>query len=376
LEDPWGDDAIAVRFDDPEGSVEPIVRAGPFDGILAVADMPALIAARAAEAMGLRFHPQSAVLASRDKHVARTRFEAAGLPVPAFFRVETADDPRAASQRATYPSVLKPLGLSASRGVIRANDDAEFLIAFRRIAALLASPEIQRLRLPSSRYIQVESYIDGDEYAIEGVVTEGRAQVLAIFDKPDPLEGPYFEETIYVTPSRAPRSVQESIIAVVERAIAALGLSHGPFHAEARVNPRGVWMLEVAARPIGGLCAQALRFESGIPYEELLVRHAAGEDVSSITTLESPAGVMMIPIPTGGFYEDVDGLGEAAATEGVEQILITAKQGQKLDPLPEAASYLGFIFARGPTPDAVEKSLREAHCHLHFRIAPALPVLR
>jgi hypothetical protein len=137
-----------------------------------------------------------------------------------------------------------------------------------------------------------------------------------------------------------------------------------------RVNQHGVWMLEVAARPIGGLCARVL---PGL--EELILRHAAGEDVSSLPIPADARGVMMIPIPSEGVYVNVNGVEEARSTPGVEEVIITAKQGQKLVPLPEGNSYMGFIFAQDDSPELVEQALRTAHERLRFEIATALPVV-
>jgi biotin carboxylase len=375
LEDPWGDRAIPVRFDDPYPGAEAIVQAGPFDGILAVADRQAFLAAIVAEKLGLPYNSSASVEAARNKFVARQRFLAAGLPVPQFFRMDIDQHPGEASAQASYPCVLKPLGLSASRGVIRADNPAEFVAAFHRIKALLARPEIQVLREEHNRYIQVESFIAGQEFAIEGVLTSGRLQVLAVFEKPDPLNGPFFEETIYLTPPRAP---QPLLVPAVEKAIRALGLTHGPIHAEVRVDGRDAWVLEVAARPIGGLCAKSLRFDAGMPLEELLLRHAAGEDVSHLEREPCASGVMMIPIGrefvNSAVYEGVEGLDSALAVAGVEEIAITAKIGHTLEPLPEGSSYLGFIFARGNAPEDVDTSLRSAHARLRFQIAAKLPV--
>jgi len=223
--------------------------------------------------------------------------------------------------------------------------------------------------------VHAESYIAGREFAVEGLVTNGRLQVLAIFDKPDPMEGPYFEETIYTTPSREPERVQQELIETTAAAVRALGLRHGPVHAELRYNSDGAWMLETHARPIGGLCGRTLRFEGGMPLEELILRHALGEDVSGIQREEQPAGVMMIPIPKDGIYGDIEGVEQAQAVQGVEDIVITAKKGQHLVKLPEGASYLGFIFARAASPAEVESALRNAHAELRFRIATALETI-
>lgn len=356
MEDPWGDHAIAVKFDRVAESVAAL-RGKAFDGVAAVGDAPAVLAAEAAHALGIPFHPPEAARACHDKHLARELFRAAGMHVPRFFLLSSGEPP-------PFPCVLKPLGMSASRGVIRANDRAEFDAAAARIRAM-GSPEIQ-----------VETYIPGREFAIEGLVTRGRFQPIAIFDKPDPLEGPYFEETIYVTPPRLPVEVQEELLATTAQAVAALGLYHGPVHAELRYNAEGAWMLEVHARPIGGLCARALRFEGGVPLEEIVLRHALGEDVSRARLEAAASGVMMIPIPRGGIYESVDGLAEATAIAGVEEVIITAQPGQRLIPLPEGSAYLGFIFARGGSPEEVEDALRRSHAELRFRIATALDTFR
>jgi len=370
LDDPWGDRAIALRFEDPMGAAETLAAEARVDGIVAVGDRPAYIAALAAERRGIRYNSPDSVDASRNKFLARERFRAAGLLVPEFHRVPLADAPEQAAMHARYPSVLKPLGLSASRGVIRANNPVEFIAAFRRIEKLLADPDIARLHEDQDRFLQVESFIEGREFALEGILTNGQLRVLAIFDKPDPLDGPFFEETIYITPSREDSTTQRAIIQTTDAAIRALGLSHGPIHAEMRVNSRGVWMLEVAARPIGGLCARVL---PGL--EELILRHAAGEDQGSIVLPVPASGVMMIPIPREGIYVSTEGLEDARATPGIEDVIITAKQGQKLIPLPEGASYLGFIFANGDSTDTVERALRSSHQQLRFEIATGLQVI-
>jgi len=223
--------------------------------------------------------------------------------------------------------------------------------------------------------IQAEDFIPGREFALEGLITGGRLQVLALFDKPDPLDGPFFEETIYLTPSREPAAVRNAVFDTTQRAVAALGLTDGPIHAEMRVNDAGVWMLEVAARPIGGLCSRVLRFNSDTSLEELILRHALGENVSSYCLAPGAHGVMMIPIPRAGIYIDVSGLGQALQVAGIEDIVITAKPGQMMVPLPEGASYLGFIFARGSTADCVNSVLRQSHSLLQFSFATSLPVV-
>ncbi|MFN7998038.1 MAG: ATP-grasp domain-containing protein [Bryobacteraceae bacterium] len=368
LEDPWGDHAIPVRFEDVPASLAGL-EGKQFDGIAAVGDRPALLAAEAAQFLGIPFHPPAAARACHDKYLARQLFEAGGLPVPRFFRVPLSDPVSMAAGRAPYPCVLKPLGLSASRGVIRADTPEQFAVAFHRIKAMLSHEGREQ-------YLQVEEYIPGREFAVEGIVTRGSVRILALFDKPDPLEGPFFEETIYVTPSRETTTVQSVLLTTVERAVRALGLYHGPFHAELRFNEFGAWMLEVAARPIGGLCAKTLRFGPAMPLEELIVRHAVGEDVSGLQLCDPASGVMMIPIPRAGIFEAVHGVEDASAVPGIEEVNITAKHGQELVPLPEGASYLGFIFARGADASTVERALRCAHSSLRFQVATALPTMQ
>ncbi len=371
LDNPWGDEASSIRFEDPSPGVAALQARGPFDGVIAVGDTPAKVAAEAAELLGLRFHPLAAVRAASDKFTARERFREAELLVPNYRLVTLNADPIAESLRTSYPCVLKPLHLSASRGVIRADSAPEFQSAFERISAML-QPEREESLL-------VEDFIPGREFAIEGVMTGGHFQLLALFDKPDPLDGPFFEETLYVTPSGLSSEAQGRIVSTVQEAVRALGLSDGPVHAEARLNERGVWMLEAAARPIGGLCSRVLKFrlsESDIGLEELFLRHALGDDVSSAALSAGAHGVMMIPIPRSGVYQDAEGVDESRAVPGIEDLVLTAKQGQMLRALPEGATYLGFIFARGDTAEQVEQALHRAHSGLKFCISEALPIVR
>lgn len=376
LDDPWQDRAIPVRFHEPAASVAAIVaRAAtyPVGGVIAVGDRPVVLAARAASALGLPWHSVAAAEASTDKRRSRALLAAAGLPAPSFSVVSTG--PLTSDLRPRYPVVLKPVGLSGSRGVIRANDAREFEAALARIRALLARPQVRAARTGLEDQILVEDYIDGREYALEGVLTGGALRVFAMFDKPDPLEGPYFEETIYVTPSRADAATQGRIVDHVRRASQALGLSHGPIHAECRVTAEGaVHVLEVAARPIGGLCSRVLTFEGGQGLEAVLLQHAVGGSIASSTRESAAAAVMMIPIPSRGMYKGVSGEDEARAVPGVVDIRITAKAGQLLETLPEAGSYLGFIFARGATPAAAEAAVRTAHEKLRFAVARELAV--
>jgi hypothetical protein len=383
LEDPWRDGAIAVRFHEETRSLAAIVSAlkdRPVSGILSVGDRPTALAAFAGRALGVHWHSADSAMAARDKGITRERFRQAKLLGPTAFVVSAMTDPVSLLPKITFPVVVKPTVLSGSRGVIRANDVASFVAAFRRVQRLLASPDVQEMRDEQAGIIQIETYVPGVEYAVEGVLDHGTLQVLAIFDKPDPLDGPFFEETIYVTPSRASGHTQRAIRHALGRAVEALGLYHGPIHAECRVNARGVYVLEVAARPIGGLCAKALRFVHAngdrCGLEGLLLRHASGEPIADWSREPTAAAVMMIPIPKGGVYRRVHGVEAARAVHGIDDIRITAKVDQVLVPLPEGSSYLGFIFARAATAEGAEHAIRLAHQALQFEIDPAIEVNR
>lgn len=382
LDDPWRDGAIPVRFHEEWRSVDTVLKAlesRPVSGVLVVGDRPIVMAAYLARLLGLPGHPPEAAGVARDKRLLRERLKAGGFLVPQFFAVPASVDPSAVLSRVAFPAVVKPTVLSGSRGVIRVDDALSFVTAFSRVQRLLASGDVRDLRDPEADVIQVESYIPGAEYALDGILEHGVLHALAIFDKPDPLEGPYFEESVYVTPSRADAAIQRQIEDVVARAAKAIGLHHGPVHAECRVNARGVYVLEVAARPIGGLCARALRFtkpgEPAIGLEQVLLRHAIGEPVGDWTREPDASAVMMIPIPRSGVFRGVTGVDEARRVAGVDDVLVTAKPDQQLLALPEGASYMGFIFAHAPTPAAAEQAVRAAHGCLRVTIDPLIEML-
>jgi carbamoylphosphate synthase large subunit len=381
LDDPWSDGAIPVRYHEEWRSVDTVLKAvdaRPVDAVLAVGDRPTVMAAYLSRLLGLPGNPPEAAAAARDKRLSRQKLKAAGLPTPSFITVPSATDAMSLLDRISFPVVVKPTVLSASRGVIRADDAVSFATAFDRVRRLLASGDVRELRDPEADVVQIEEYIDGAEYALEGLLDNGRLRTLAVFDKPDPLNGPFFEETIYVTPSRLTQSVRRQLETAVATAATALGLYHGPIHAECRISAHGVFVLEIAARPIGGLCAKALRFESPefpqmtISFEELLLRHALGEPASRWTRESRASSVMMIPIPRSGVYRRVDGLTTACDVLHIEEIRITAKADQQLLALPEGSSYLGFIFARADAPAFAERAVREAHARLRFTIDPLL----
>jgi biotin carboxylase len=364
LQIPLGDAGTAGR------TVAGFAADRPLDAVVGVDDGSTLAAATAASALGLVSNPPDAVAASLDKAEARRRFAAAGLATP-FHRVWPATaHPDEVATTPRLPAVVKPVDLSGSRGVIRADTPDELAAAFSRVAAIVRAPDVCPPGSEPQR-ILVEDYIPGVEVALEGLLRGGTLEVLAIFDKPDPLEGPFFAETIYVTPSRLPTTELERVVDTVARACAALGLVEGPVHGEVRLNDAGAWILEVAARSIGGLCARTLRFGAGVALEELILRHAAGLpiDPSSLRREEEAAGVMMLPIDRAGTLVEIGGQDAARSVDGIVGLTITIAPGSDLVPVPEGDRYLGFLFARGPDPASVEAALRSAADRLAVVVA-------
>ena len=364
------DNLLTLDFADPDAAAAKVADLSsrrPLNAVVGVDDLTTVVAAAIAERLGLRGSAVAAVAAARDKYQMRQCLAAGGVPIPRFRRIALKDDPFLAARGVAFPCVLKPLALSASRGVIRANNVDQFIAAFRRIATLLQRDDVE-VSGDAGQFLLAEQYVPGVEVALEGLLMGGALHTLALFDKPDPLEGPFFEETLYVTPSRLPADAQGAIERVAGAACVALGLTEGPVHAELRVNAGGPWVLEVAARSIGGLCSRTLRFGTGMTLEEIILRHALGWPIDSLARERRPAGVMMIPIPRAGRLQAVHGTEAAGAVPGIEDVTITAHAGQDLVPLPEGWQYLGFIFARADTPDAVEAALRDAHARLTFDI--------
>jgi biotin carboxylase len=357
LQDPQAAAAKAASF----------ARDHPVTAVVGVDDDTAIAAAGIAERLGLKGNPVHAATAARDKQLQRELLAKAGVPIPRFALRGIDEDPASLAKSITYPCVIKPLRLSASRGVIRADNPASFIAAHARLRAILAEPDAAKSCGARASHYLIEEFIPGYEVAVEGLVINRRLHVLAIFDKPDPLDGPFFEETIYVTPSTIPAGLQGAISECVDRAGRALSLVEGPVHAELRYNERGPWLIEVAARPIGGRCSAALRFgDHGISLEEIILRHALGMPIPSLQRERLAAGVMMIPIPGAGTLREVRGVDAAKRVPLVEDVQITAHPGERLIPFPEGSRYPGFIFARGETPAVVEAALRDAHRRLEF----------
>jgi biotin carboxylase len=383
-----GDRALVLDLADPEAAAAAVVEAAgrhPFHAVVAVDDQGVLVAALAAARLGLAHNPPAAVAATRDKAAMRTALAAAGtVRQPAFAIVEPGArgvpgdpgargvpgdigaDVAAAAVEVGFPCVVKPVSLSASRGVIRADDPAQATAAGERVRAILAGATGS-----GDAPLVVERYVEGTEVAVEALLRGGRLEVLAVFDKPDPLVGPYFEETLYVTPSRLPADTQDRLVAALAGAAAAIGLVEGPVHGELRIDAQGLpWLLEVAARSIGGLCSRSLRFGAGVSLEELILRHALGLPLDPVRE-QAASGVMMLPIPTAGTLVEVRGQDAARAVPGIEGLELSILPGRPVRPLPEGDRYLGFLFARAPSPEAVEAALRAAHARLEVVVDPA-----
>ena len=349
-----GDRAVVLVLDDIERSVDAIEalhRRHPIDAVIAVDDKGTRVAAAASARLGFAHNSPDAVARTRDKLEMRRAFAAADVPQPAF-------EP---DQPVELPVVVKPTGGSASQGVIRADSEAARGAAIERVRGITANGNI-------GGGIIVEEYVPGDEIALEGILERGRLTVLAIFDKPDPLVGPYSEETIYVTPSRLPEATVARIIAVVGHATEALGLTEGPIHAELRIDGDRIAVLEIAARSIGGLCGRTLAFGAGVSLEAVILAHALGRPLEGLQRPEHASGVMMLPIPRAGTLDAITGQGAARAVSGIVGLEITVPIGRSLAPPPEGGRYLGFLFARANTPEAVEAALRAGFARLDIII--------
>jgi biotin carboxylase len=332
----------------------------PIAAVVGVDDDTVAVAAEIGAALGLRHNPPVAARAAGDKYRQRMLLHDAGVPVPGFCLVDADTPPERVAATTRYPAVLKPLRLSASRGVMRVNDAEELVVARERLLRLLAEPDVRAIG--DADAFLVEDFVPGREYAVEGLMVDGQLHVLTVFDKPDPLDGPFFEETIYLTPTGAPAEVERRLVECVDRAVHAIGLREGPVHVEVRDDGEETWLIELAARSIGGRCAAALRFgaEGDVSLEEVVLA-AARDGTRPPERAPGASGVMMIPIPQEGWLRSVDGTAEALAVPGVERVDITVHPGQYVRRLPEAARYLGFLFARGRESAAVEGALRTAH---------------
>lgn len=381
---------LRIDFKDPQGAVDRILlehRKHAIAAVIGTDDMTIELAGLAAHALGLAYNDPGSARISRRKDMARTAMAGAGLPIPSFRRldlhlplesqIDALWDERPGDCVALpfgFPCVVKPLAMSASRGVIRADDHRQLRDACRRTAAIVESarPSIDD---EEARWLLIESFIPGPEIALEGLLRQGELQTIAIFDKPDPLDGPFFEETLYITPSRLPRGLQRMARRRVQEGCAACGLREGPVHAELRIRGLDAWIIEIAARTIGGDCARLFRFGAADKsLETVILQHALGETPDFSWPERQAAGVSMIPTPGAGVLRRVEGVLEASRIPGIQEVSIAVREGYPLVPLPEGGEYLGFVFAEGSDPDEVEAALRRANELLKVIIAPSIPL--
>lgn len=368
-------DGLHVDLDDPDTAFASICRTAaetPFAGILGSDDSTVELAARVAQQLGLPHNPPEAARLSRRKDLARAHLAQAGCSIPVHRLLDLQKPLLNQTAGLPWPCVVKPLGLSASRGVIRANNEKELLGACQRIQAIIAGSADEF----EQTHVLVEEYIDGVEVAFEGYLHRGKLFNLTIFDKPDPLIGPYFEETIYATPSRLDASVQAQVRQRVAEACAAYGLETGPVHAELRINRENAWILEIASRTIGGDCARTLDNEGGFTLEELAISLAIDKPCAVGGSPTHARGVMMMPITQAGILRRVEGIAAAQRVDHIEKIDIIIREGNELIPLPEGNQYPGYIFARADTTEQVINALREAWSKLNFVVAPVFKLTR
>ena len=369
LADMYPDRWLTLPYHDVDDGAAAVARYAdlfPLDAVVAVDDPGALLAARASAELKLPNNDSDAVMGTRDKSVLRARLDNAGMLSPPWRLASFDDDPTALAESLDFPVVIKPLALNGSRGVMRADTPDQFARAVARLRSILQRPSVVAECDGVGDGYLIEGYIPGIEVALEGLLRDGELHTLAVFDKPDPLDGPFFEETIYVTPSRLPQADQEMVVEASRRSAEALGLREGPLHAELRLNDQGAWPVDIAARTIGGLCARTLRFGAGMSLEEIVLRHAVGSPLDTLNREGAAAGVMMMPIVGRGRIREIRGLNAARAVDGIESIEMEARVGDFLIPLPDGADYPGFIFARGSDPAQVEAALRTAWAQIEF----------
>ena len=364
---------LHINFTDAETTLAEILKAHqkkPFTGILGSDDLTVELAAQAARALGLPHNPPQAALYSTRKDLARAQLALAGCPVPIHCLLDMTLPIKKQMAGLPWSCVLKPLNMSASRGVVRVNNETEFLLACQRLQPIIetATGEFEQ------QHLLIEDYIDGIEIAYEGFLHEGKLSSITIFDKPEPLTGPYFAETIYVTPSTLSSKMQQQVKNVIQKACTAYGLNTGAIHAECRIDANNkIWILEIASRTIGGDCARMLDNEN-FSIEELAISLAIKQPIK-VSMPEKARGVMMIPVREKGLLKRVEGLLEANRIKHIDKIDIIIREGHELQPLPEGNQYLGYIFASAEKPEQVTAAIQQASALLKFVIAPIFKII-
>ena len=369
---------VHVQFHQPEHALESILSEinkanTQVVSVIGTDDSVIEIAANVAKELGLSYNNVNSAQLARRKDLARKALKENKTPIPYFklFEIDKTLEQILSNTLQDdfnhFPVVIKPLALSASRGVIRVNNINELEKGLKQVKTILEKHT--DLDDYEQQWVLLEEYIHGEEIAVEGIVENGQFKLLTIFDKPDPLYGPYFEETYYITPSRLSSELSQQVVDVVQSACEAYGIQTGPVHAECRLRDSKAYLIEMAARTIGGLCSDILEYGLGCSLEEVVLRQSIGQAVDSSFS-ETSAGVLMIPVPSKGILKRVEGLLEAGKVEYIEDINIQLRDGYELIPLPEGNSYLGFVFAKAPSFELVEKALRQAYACLNVVVAP------
>ncbi|MBS1256004.1 MAG: Alanine--anticapsin ligase [Deltaproteobacteria bacterium] len=361
--DQFPDNIITMNFDHWTEKLDEISEWSDRFNLMAVIGVDEesiLLAAIFSQYLGIEHNSIESVMRTKNKLLMRFELKKARMNCPWFRSFSIEKLPDDIIEEINFPCVIKPTFLSASQGVLRVNNEQEFKEGFQILTDLLSQKKIKKRGGEEANYIMVEEYIPGNEVSIEGIVSQGKLKILAIFDKPEPLEGPTFEETIFVTPTTLSGSMQSSLYETAQQAMETLGIVKGPVHIEVRINSNGNYILECASRSIGGMCSKILEFQGGMSLEELILRSSLGRNIEKSNLSDTAKGVMMMPIKNSGKLKEMRGVEEAISVDGITDLQITIKPGEMLDPLPKGDRYLGFLFAEGKNQEMVIKDLKNA----------------
>jgi biotin carboxylase len=357
---------LVIDLEDPAAAARAVAERAsgwPIDAVVPVDDGAVVAAAAIAERLGLRGSPVGAVAATRNKLALRERIGEARVDQMRWWLWPEGESPGPVD----FPAVVKPLDQAASRGVIRVDDRPGLLRAGQRIRRALES-DPGCVGSPEGRPLLVEEFVAGPEVAVEAVLVDGALRVFAVYDKPEPLDGPFFEETVYTVPSELDEGRLSQVSATVQDATRALGLTNGSVHAELRLGGARPYVIDLASRSIGGRCSKVLHFRSGRSLEEIVLLAALGDDLGELELESGARGVMMMPIPRAGTVRSVAGQREVLSRPGIDGVELSVPLGGPVVPLPEGDRYLGFIFAHGQDTRAVTAELRAAYQDLRIVI--------
>lgn len=338
-------------------------------GVLASDDWDVVAAAMIADKLGLRFVGVETALAATNKFLMRQRLRNGGAVVPDFQCFAIGDNAGEIAKSLRFPVVIKPTYGQGSLGVIRADTVDEFEKAFQYTSRIIVDLDMRPSAVRDRSGILVEQYIPGEEYTVELLMHEGKPYSLAVFEKPDPLEGPYFEEGIYVTPIRRDEKIRSLLVEAAIRGSRALGIETGPCHCELRLSGELPYILEIAARPIGGFCSQVFADLMGFDLHDLVLQNAVGLPVMPPPIADGVAlGVMMLPVPGRGNLARVSGVDRALDIDGIMSVKIHVEAGSRILPYPEQSCYIGTVLATGSSADEVVARLKSAAKAVSFEL--------